>query len=95
MAGSRRAPYSAGWGGVDGPFAVIAQVEAVLAKPDEVSAIRVIRDAPPTPLEMKVIGDAMSGPFSEAAEAMGVRITEDDIKYRHPAVIVHPIAIFR
>jgi hypothetical protein len=84
-----------GLGELDGQFNVIAQVESVLSESDEVSAIRVIRDTPATPLEMGVIATAMGKFSGDVADSMGVEVKDDDIMYRHPAVVVRPIAIFR
>jgi hypothetical protein len=83
-----------GLGELDGVFSVVAQVEALLAPGDELSAIRVIRDTPPTPLETRTIRDALAG-LKGPAEAMGVHVEDGDITYVHPDVVVRPIAIYR
>jgi hypothetical protein len=44
---------------------------------------------------MQVIGEAMAGFAGEASEGMGVHVTDDDIRYHHPTVVIRPIAIFR
>ena len=84
-----------GMGELDGVFTVVAQVEAVLGVGQELSAIRVIRDAPPTPLETRTIVEAMSNFKGGSSDAMGVHVDDDDITFRQPTVVVRPIAIFR
>jgi hypothetical protein len=84
-----------GLGEVDGVFSVVAQVEATLEPGNQLSAIRVIRDTPATPLETQTIATALAGFQGAASEAMGVDVRDDDITYVHPAVIVRPIAIYR
>jgi len=84
-----------GLGELDGTFTVVAQVEAVLAVGEELSAIRVIRDTPPTPLETNVIATALASFKGDATEAIGVHVEDDDIMYAHPAVVVRPIAVYR
>ena len=84
-----------GLGELDGTFTIVAQVETVLKPGDELSAIRVIRDAPPTPLETRTIAEALRNFKGQATEGMGIEIEDDDIMYVHPAVVVRPIAIYR
>ena len=84
-----------GLGELDGQFSVMAQVEAVLGEGDELSAIRVIGDAPATPLETRTIAEALANFQGEATQAMGVVVGDDDITYVYPVVIVRPIAIYR
>jgi hypothetical protein len=84
-----------GLGELDGVFSVVAQVEALLAPGDELSAIRLIRDAPPTPIETESIRDAFAALKGSAVEGLGVHIEDGDITYVHPTVVVRPIAIYR
>jgi hypothetical protein len=84
-----------GLGELDGEVTAIGQVEALLAKGDELSAIRVVRDTPATPLETRVIAEAMANFKGEAGDAMGVLIDDEDITFRYPVVILRPIAIYR
>jgi hypothetical protein len=84
-----------GLGELDGQFTIVAQVESMLGEQEQVSAIRVIRDAPPTPLETQVIADAMRSFSGPASEGVGVVVEDQDIMYRHPAVVIRPIAIYR
>jgi hypothetical protein len=83
-----------GVGVVEGDFTVIAQVETLVAKGDAVPAIRVLRETPPTPKEIETITNALQS-FIEPAAALGVEITPDDITIAFPAVLLHPIAIYR
>jgi hypothetical protein len=80
--------------GIDGLYKVIAQVDEILREGDEISAIRIIRDVPPTSMEVETISEALSN-FIEPATELGVTITPDDISVPYPAVIVRPIAVFR
>lgn len=84
-----------GLGELDGFFSIVAQVEAVLGAGDELSAIRVIRDTPATPLETRTIAEALTAFKGPAVEALGITVSDDDITYKHPTVVVRPIAIFR
>lgn len=79
---------------VEGAFTVIGQVERLLAGDKVVSAIRVIRDVPPTPSEVETINEALAG-FIEPAQEIGVEIDASDITIGAPAVFVRPIAIFQ
>lgn len=79
---------------VEGEYTIIAQVEAMLDPSEKVSAVRVIRDTPPTPLETEVSTKALKN-LIEPAAALGVEVSEADITLEHPTVILHPIAIFR
>ncbi|MEP6665519.1 MAG: hypothetical protein ABJA81_03630, partial [Nocardioidaceae bacterium] len=83
-----------GMGAVEGEWTVIGQIESVLAEDEHVSAIRIIRDVPPTPKETETIEEALNH-FVEPSLAMGVEVLPGDISIQYPAVIVHPIAIYR
>ncbi len=80
--------------GIDGLYKVIAQVDEILRPGDEVSAIRIFRDVPPTALEVTTISEALAS-FVEPAKELGVVIAPDDISVPYPAVVVRPIAVFR
>lgn len=84
----------AGTQAIEGDFTVVAQVEKLVEDDGAVQAIRIIRDVPPTPMEIETITNALSN-FVEPSKSLGVDITEGDITLRHPAVVMHPIAIFR
>ena len=80
--------------GIDGLYQVIAQVDEILREGDEVSAIRVIRDVPPTTMEVTTISEALAN-FVEPAQELGVVIEPEDISVPYPAVLVRPIAVYR
>ena len=79
---------------LEGRYTVIAQVEQLLEGSDSTSAIRILRDVPPTPLEVETISEAMEE-IIEPAKALGVEVGPDDVTLSAPAVVVRPIAIFR
>jgi hypothetical protein len=83
-----------GLGDAEGRYTVIGQVDTILQGDAQVSAIRLLREAPPTPLEVTTVTEAMRH-MIEPAKAMGVNLTEEDLAFREPAVIVTPIAIFK
>jgi hypothetical protein len=80
--------------GIDGLYKVIAQVDEMLRPGDEISAFRIIRDVPPTPMEVKTISDALTN-FIEPAKDLGVTIAPADISVAHPAILLRPIAVYR
>jgi hypothetical protein len=79
---------------VEGEFSIVSQVDRLLADGEQESAIRLIRDVPPTPKEIEVMTEAMRH-FVEPAREFGIEISDDDFTFSHPAVVLHPIAIFR
>ncbi|MGW6129016.1 DUF6414 family protein [Cellulomonas sp. NPDC055163] len=79
---------------LEGEYTVVAQVEMLIAESGSVPAVRVLRDVPPTPLEITTINNALKG-FIEPASGLGVEVDESDLTLSHPGIIVHPIAIFR
>ena len=80
--------------GIEGTYTVVGQVSRLLTDDDVVSTIRVIRDVPPTPLEVSTINAAMVE-FIEPATALGIDIADSDINITAPAIILRPIAIFQ
>lgn len=80
--------------GITGIYQVIAQVDEVLRPEDSISAIRVVRDVPPTAIEVNTINEALKE-LIEPARTLGVDIAEDDITVPYPAVALRPIAVFR
>jgi hypothetical protein len=80
--------------GMGGTYKVIGQVDQVLSEGDEYSAIRIIRDVPPTPMEIETISETLSN-FIEPSKDLGVEMTADDHTIPAPAVLLRPIAIFR
>jgi hypothetical protein len=84
-------------GGLDniqGRFTVVAQVDTLLDGDDKVSAIRVLRDVPPTPLEIETAREALTEMIEVAGE-LGVQMDEQDITYSSPAVLIRPLAIYK
>jgi hypothetical protein len=79
---------------VEGTYRVVSQVAALLSNDQVESAIRIIRDVPPTQAEVAVIDEALAH-FIEPAREVGVEIDASDINIPAPAVIVRPIAIFQ
>lgn len=79
---------------LEGTYTVVGQVSRLLSDADVVSTIRIVRDVPPTPLEVATINEAMAH-FIEPARELGVEIDESDINIAAPAVLVRPIAIFQ
>ncbi len=82
-------------GGLDnvrGGFTVVAQVDSVLDKGERVSVIRVLSDVPPTPKEIEVAEESMSHFIDNE---LGVELTDDDLTFSHPVVIVRPLAVYK
>jgi hypothetical protein len=79
---------------IEGRFSVIAQVDALLGAGDKESVVRVVRDVPPTPMEIETVTSAMRG-FGEAGAELGVIVSEDDLTFSTPTVIVRPIAVWK
>ncbi|MFG1651876.1 hypothetical protein ACGFIE_18325 [Micromonospora sp. NPDC049275] len=83
-----------GLGNIEERYQIIAQVRSIL-KPDEnESLVRLLKDAPPVPLEVTTVTDAMKH-MQEAAVHLNVAFEDDDLSFTHPDVLVHPIAIFK
>ena len=80
--------------GISGTYRVIAQVDEILGADDSVSPIRMLRDVPPTPLEVNTVNESLRHLIEPAAE-LGIDFTEADIAVTYPAVVLRPIAIFR
>jgi hypothetical protein len=79
---------------IEGRYRVVAQVDRRFEDAATTSAVRVLRDVPATPVEIETIQETLKG-FAEPASALGVTITEKDIVISAPAVLVHPIAVWR
>jgi hypothetical protein len=79
---------------IEGTFTVIGQVTGLLHADQVESTIRIIRDVPPTQMEVDVINEAMTN-FIDPAREMGVEIDPSDINIPAPAVMLRPIAIFQ
>ena len=83
-----------GISGVEGEYTIIAQVAALVSRDDQFSVIRVLQEAPSTPLEVATVTEALAGLVSPAGD-LGVAVTTEDLTIRYPAVILHPIAVYR
>lgn len=79
---------------IEGQYTIIGQVESLLKNDEVISAIRVIRDLPPTPLEVETINEAMLH-LIEPAKELGVEIDPSDINVPPPAVLIRPVAIYQ
>ena len=79
---------------LEGQFWIVAQIAAILGEGENLSVIRVVRDAPPTPMELAAVNEMLSN-FKEPAKEMGVDIDDSDINIAAPTVIVRPIAIYQ
>jgi len=79
---------------IEGRFTVVAQVDALLHDDERDSVIRVVRDVPPTPMEVETINTALA-PFAEAGRGLGVVVNDDDFTFASPTMIVRPIAIWK
>ena len=80
--------------GINGSYKVIGQVDEVLREQDEVSAMRILRDVPPTPMETDTIREAL-GHFIEPSKELGIDVGDDDFTFTYPAIVIRPIAIYR
>jgi hypothetical protein len=81
-------------GRLEGIYTVVAQVEQVLGAEDEWPAIRMLTDAPITPLELSTLKSVV-GNFEDSSKAMGVQVSADDASVKGPALVLSPIAVFR
>lgn len=84
--------YLVGGGRVAGEFTVIGQIESFLKKGERFPALRVVRDTPPTTLEVSTLTTGMTN-MIEPAASLGVNLTEDDIVFEYLTVALHPVAI--
>jgi len=94
LAGLQDAYLIGGRDAIEGTFTVIGQVAALLSGEQVESPIRVIRDVPPTQVEVDTISQALTH-LIEPAKSLGVEIDEDDITIRAPAVVVRPVAVYQ
>ena len=82
------------FGQFGGEYTVVAQVDRIIGKDEELPALRLTQEVGPTPLEIESIKEAMRE-FIEPAKTMGVVITEDEATIKGPALWLEPIAIYR
>lgn len=81
-------------GRLSGRFGVVGQVDRVLAAGDEMPALRLLRSAPPTKLELEALRDAVSK-FDESATEFGLSKPSELASIKGPALWITPIAVFR
>lgn len=81
-------------GQLGGEYTVVAQVERLIGGDDELLALRLTREVAPTPLEVKVLKEALAE-FVKPAGEMGVVISDNEATISGPALWLEPIAIFR
>lgn len=79
------------WNGV---YTLVAQVEEVLEEGQAWQAMRIIEDAPLTPLEEKTLIDAVE-PFRDGLKGFGIEMDEEPTKVKGPALVLRPIALYR
>jgi hypothetical protein len=79
---------------LEGTFTVIGQVSRLLEGNQVESSIRMIRDVPPTQLEVDTISEALAN-FIEPGRELGVEISRGDINIAAPAVVLRPVAVFQ
>lgn len=80
---------------IQGEFHIVAQVDSVLKPGQRLSVVRVLTDVPPTPKEVEIAEEALKNFQGEVADELGVRLTDDDLAFSHPDVILRPLAIFK
>lgn len=78
----------------NGTYTVLAQVEEVLASGDKWPTMRIIEDAPLSPLEATTLTNAVE-PFRTALEGLGIELDESPTEIGGPALVLQPIAMFR
>lgn len=78
----------------DGIFTIIAQVDDIIPEGASWQAMRIIEDAPLTPLERDVIAKAVA-PLQEAIGAFGIDVDVESVSFGGPALVLHPIAMYR
>lgn len=78
----------------DGTFTLIAQVDNVVEEGGSWPSVRIIEDAPLTPMEETVIKEALA-PMQEAISAFGLDVDDESISISGPALVLRPIAMYR
>jgi hypothetical protein len=79
---------------IEGRYTVVGQVTALLSGDQAESTIRLIRDVPPTQLEINTVSEALIHMIQPGRE-LGVEIDASDINIPAPAVLLRPIAIYQ
>jgi hypothetical protein len=79
-----------------GEATFIAQVERKLNEGDQLPAARIVRNTPVLPVErdtmVKLVPTFQSLP---GGEDMGIKITDEDVLLRKPALIMRPLCIYK
>ncbi|WP_148272222.1 hypothetical protein [Micromonospora maris] len=83
-----------GLSNIEERYQVIAQVRTILRPNEKESLLRILKNAPPVPIEVETVTEAMKH-MQEGAAHLRVPFDDDDLSFTHPDVIVHPIAIFK
>ncbi|WP_436837020.1 DUF6414 family protein [Micromonospora tulbaghiae] len=83
-----------GLANIEERYQVVAQVRSILSPRHQESLVRVLKDAPPVPIEVSTVTEAMKH-MQEGAAHLHVPFEDEDLSFTHPDVIVHPIAIFK
>lgn len=83
-----------GLGDLGGDYTVIAQVDRIVPEGEELPAIRLTRDVPPTELEIDTLKEAVAGLITSARD-IGVDASEDAATIVGPALWLVPLAIYR
>lgn len=80
---------------ITGRFSALVQVDELLTRPDDdLVTLRLVRGARPGRDEREGIRTATQ-PLSEAADAMGVAIGNDDLIMPSPLVVFRPLCVWR
>jgi len=79
------------WTGV---YTLVGQVEEILGAGDSWQTMRIVEDAPLTPLEESTLEEAVK-PLADGLKALGIELEDSPTKLMGPAVVVRPIALFR
>lgn len=79
------------WNGV---YTLIAQVEEVLEEGESWQTMRIIDDAPLTPLEETTLSTAIE-PFRDGLKNFGIELDESPTRLEGPALVLRPIALYR
>jgi hypothetical protein len=81
-------------GHLSGEYTVVGQVDQILKGDEQYPTLRLIRAAPVTITELKVLREIVGG-FAESAKEFGLKITSEDATITGPAIWLAPIAIYR
>lgn len=79
----------------NGTFTLVAQVEEVLREGSAWQSVRIVEDAPLTPMEEKTVKEAVAPLLGSFKDGFGIDIDDESIAIGGPALILRPIAMFR